>query len=136
SVLVRFDTQLMQDAEISGVGYHQGELTGYEVREYLLEKWGRRCAYCGTEGVPLQIEHLIPRIRGGSDRVSNLALACESCNQKKGKLTAVEFGYPQLMTQASAALKDAAAVNSGRWALWQRLVESGLPVETGSGGRT
>ena len=32
--LVRFDMQVMQDAEISGVAYQQGELQGYEVREY------------------------------------------------------------------------------------------------------
>lgn len=32
--LVRFDTQLMQDAEVSGIAYQQGELQGYEVREY------------------------------------------------------------------------------------------------------
>ena len=31
----------MENAEISGVEYQQGELQGYEVREYLLEKWGR-----------------------------------------------------------------------------------------------
>ena len=41
---VRFDTQKMQNPEISGVEYQQGELLGYEVREYLLEKWGRTCA--------------------------------------------------------------------------------------------
>src|SRR5258708_4657519 len=40
--LVKFDTQLMQDAEISGVAYQQGELAGYEVREDLLEKCQRR----------------------------------------------------------------------------------------------
>lgn len=62
--LVHFDTQLMQNAEISGVTYQQGELAGYEVREYLLQKWGRRCAYCGCSGVPLQVEHLIPRHEG------------------------------------------------------------------------
>ncbi len=31
--LVRFDTQLLENAEITGVEYQQGELTGYEVRE-------------------------------------------------------------------------------------------------------
>src|SRR5262245_20553159 len=82
--LVRFDTQLMQNAEISGVEYQQGELAGYEVREYLLEKWNRRCAYCGTTSVALQVEHIVPRSRGGSDRVSNLTLACEACNERKG----------------------------------------------------
>src|SRR5579863_2887476 len=41
--LVRFDTQALQNPEISGVEYQQGELIGYEVREYLLVKWGRQC---------------------------------------------------------------------------------------------
>ena len=51
--LVRFDTQALENPEISGVEYQQGELLGYEVREYLLEKWGRKCAYCGAENGPL-----------------------------------------------------------------------------------
>jgi len=34
---VKFDMQLMENAEISGVEYQQGTLQGYEVREYLLE---------------------------------------------------------------------------------------------------
>jgi len=134
--LVRFDTQLMQNAEISGVEYQQGELAGYEVREYLLEKWGRKCAYCGAANAPLQVEHLVPRIRGGSNRVSNLTLSCESCNQKKGNRTAAEFGYPHLMAQAKASLKDVAGVMTTRWALWRALAASGLPLEVGTGGHT
>jgi 5-methylcytosine-specific restriction endonuclease McrA len=74
---VKFDTQLMENPDISGIEYQQGELAGYEVREYLLSKWGRKCAYCSKTGLPLQIEHIIPRSRGGSDRVSNLTLACK-----------------------------------------------------------
>jgi hypothetical protein len=61
--LVKFDTQLLQHPGISGVEYQQGELAGYEVREYLLEKWQRRCAYCGAQNVPLQIEHIVPKVR-------------------------------------------------------------------------
>ncbi|WP_129670475.1 RNA-guided endonuclease IscB [Candidatus Chloroploca sp. Khr17] len=134
--LVRFDTQQMQNAEVSGVAYQQGTLAGYEVRQYLLEKWNRRCAYCHATDVPLQIEHMTPRSRGGSDRVSNLTLACEPCNTRKGTQTAAEFGYPHLQAQARLPLKDAAAVNSTRWALSQRLVATCLPVEAGTGGRT
>jgi hypothetical protein len=37
---VRFDMQLLASPEISGVEYQQGTLYGYELREYLLEKWG------------------------------------------------------------------------------------------------
>jgi 5-methylcytosine-specific restriction endonuclease McrA len=54
----RFDTQKLQKPEISGVEYQQGELAGYELREYLLEKWGRQCAYCGAKNIPLEIEHI------------------------------------------------------------------------------
>jgi 5-methylcytosine-specific restriction endonuclease McrA len=70
--LVRFDLQQMENPEISGVEYQQGTLAGYEVREYLLEKWGRKCAYCGKKGVSLQIDHLDCRARGGSNRIANL----------------------------------------------------------------
>lgn len=134
--LIKFDTQQLQNPEISGVEYQQGELIGFEVREYLLEKWGRRCAYCGATGVPLQVEHIVPRSRGGTDRVSNLTLACAPCNQAKGDHTAAEFGHPGIQAQARQPLKDAAAVNTTRWALYRALGATGLPVETGSGGRT
>src|SRR6266545_937757 len=134
--LVCFDTQLMQNAEISGLAYQQGALAGYEVREYLLAKWGRTCAYCGKTDTPLEVEHLVPKGRGGSDRVSNLTIACHDCNQRKGSQTAVEFGFPHLMNVAQTPLKDAAAVNSVRWALYERLGATGLCVEAGSGGRT
>jgi len=134
--LVKFDTQLMQNAEISGMLYQQGTLEGYEVREYLLEKWQRACAYCGAKDVPLEVEHIVPRSRHGSDRVSNLTLACEPCNQRKGTQTAAEFGYPEIQAQAKQPLRDAAAVNVTRWALYERLQATGLSVETGTGGRT
>ena len=140
--LVRFDTQAMQTPGITGVQYQQGTLAGYEVREYLLEKWQRTCAYCGAQAVPLQIEHIQPKSLGGSERISNLTLACAPCNQRKGRRPVAEFlhGQPEqlkrLHAQAKAPLKDAAAVNATRWALYETLKATGLPVETGSGGRT
>jgi 5-methylcytosine-specific restriction endonuclease McrA len=140
--LVRFDLQQVENPEINGVEYQQGTLVGYEVREYLLEKWKRKCAYCGKENVPLQIEHVHPRSRGGTDRVSNLALACEPCNRDKGNQSIEDFlkGKPdvlaKILRQARAPLKDAAAVNVTRWALFQRLKVFGVPIECGSGGRT
>jgi len=134
--LVKFDTQAMLSPEINGVEYQQGELSGYEVREYLLEKFGRKCIYCGSENVPLQVEHIVPRARGGTNRVSNLTLACEPCNKAKGNRTAAEFGHPEVQVQAKKPLKDAAAVNATRWALYRRIEATGLPVEVGTGGRT
>ena len=140
--LVRFDMQLMENPEIEGVEYQQGTLAGYETREYLLYKWGRKCAYCGKENIPLQIEHIVPRAKGGSNRVSNLCLACEKCNLAKGTKNIEEFlrKKPDLLkriwAQAKAPLKDAAAVNTTRWELYRRLEAFGLPIECGSGGLT
>lgn len=134
--LVRFDTQMMENAEISGVEYQQGELQGYEIREYLLAKFDRKCCYCGKKDCPLEIEHIIPKARGGSNRVTNLCLACRDCNEKKGTQTAKEFGFPDIQATAKKPLKDVAAINSVRWAILGMLKATGLPVETGTGGRT
>src|SRR5258708_673637 len=138
--LVKFDLQAMDNPEISGVKYQQGTLAGYEVREYLLEKWKRMCAYCGKKNIPLQIEHIQPRAKDGTHRVSNLCLACEQCNLAKGiqDIRVVLAKKPEvlkrILAQAKAPLKDAAAVNTTRWALSERLKEAGLPVAYGSRG--
>jgi len=112
-----FDQQKMQHPEITGVEYQQGELRGYEVREYLLEKWQRKCAYCGKEDVPLEVEHIVPKSRGGSDRVSNLAISCHDCNREKGNLTAEEFGHPEIQKKTRQSLKATAFMNVIRWKL-------------------
>jgi 5-methylcytosine-specific restriction endonuclease McrA len=140
--LVKFDLQAMQNPEISGKEYQQGELAGYEVREYLLEKWGRKCAYCGVENVPFEVEHIHPKSKGGSDRVSNFTLACRGCNQAKGNQDIRDFLskkpdiLSRILKQASQPLKDATAVNSTRWALFQQLKQTGLPIEVSTGSTT
>jgi len=140
--LVKFDMQAMQNPEISGILYQQGELAGYEMREYLLEKFNRTCIYCGAKNVPLQVEHVVPKALGGSNRISNLTLACDACNKAKGTLPIEEYlkGKPSLLkkikAQLKTPLKDAAAVNATRWELWRRLSALGLPVECGSGALT
>lgn len=139
---VRFDTQLLRNPEISGIEYQQGTLFGYEVREYLLEKWNRACTHCSAEGLPLQIEHILAKSRGGTNAITNLCLACQVCNQKKGNRSIEDFlkGKPDLLkrilVQAKAPLKDAAAVNSTRLAIVRELEALGPPVSTSTGGRT
>ena len=124
--LVRFDPQAMENPDIEGCQYQQGSLAGY----------------CSKQNIPLQIEHIIPRAKGGTDRVSNLTLACEQCNLAKGTQDIVVFlkekpdVLKRMLAQAKAPLKDAAAVNATRWALYERLKDIELPVECGSGGLT
>ncbi|MDJ0532588.1 MAG: RNA-guided endonuclease IscB [Xenococcaceae cyanobacterium MO_207.B15] len=140
--LVRFDMQLMRNPNIQGKEYQQGTLAGYETREYLLDKWNRQCAYCGIKDVPLQIEHIHPRAKGGSESITNLTLSCEECNLKKGVRDVQDFlkkdpsRLAKILIQAKKPLADAAAVNTTRLALLSVLKATGLPVETGSGGLT
>ncbi|MBU2739741.1 RNA-guided endonuclease IscB [Acidithiobacillus concretivorus] len=142
TLLHRFDTQALQNPEISGAEYQHGTLFGYEVREYLLEKWGRKCVYCDAEHTPLTIDHIHPKSKGGSDRVSNLTLACVPCNQHKNNQDVREYlardpkRLARIEAQRKAPLRDAAAVNATRWALFRRLKDTGLDVEVGTGGRT
>lgn len=140
---VKFDLQKLHRPEITGVQYQQGTLAGYEVREYLLEKWQRKCAYCGTDQVTrFEVDHFMPRARGGSDAVSNLVLSCRPCNQAKGVQSAEVFlirdpvRLARIQKQLKAPLHDAAAVNATRNVLFTALLHTSLPVMTGTGGQT
>lgn len=134
---VRFDTQKLAFPEIQNIEYQQGTLFGYEIREYLLEKWGRKCAYCDMQNIPLQIDHMIPKSRGGSNRIDNLTLACAPCNQKKSNLPLEMFSPKRAKNLSSKPpLQAAAAVNATRNALWNELTKLSLPCEAGTGGQT
>ena len=139
---VRFDTQAMQRPGIKGIEYQQGELAGYEIRQYVLSRGNHKCAYCGAKDVPLQMEHIHPRSKGGTNRVSNLVPACEPCNTRKGAKPVEQFlarkpnVLAQIKRQLKVPLKDTAAVNATRYVIGNALKEVGLPVSFWSGGRT
>jgi len=67
--------------------YNLEAVTGSEARrkwrQSIKEKWNYECAYCGSEE-NLTLDHITPRSKGGSDRVTNILCACHSCNQSKG----------------------------------------------------
>jgi len=139
--VVKCGTQAMQHPGIEGREYPPGERAGYGVREFLLDMWNRQCAYCDRRDLPLQVEHIHARANGGTNRVSNLTLACAACNVAKGTQDIRDFLKDQpdqlerLLALARKPLKDAAAVATTRWVLYEHLQACGLP-QTGSGGRT
>ena len=88
----RFDTQLMADQEISGRQYQQGELAGWQLRSYVFHRDGARCVYCGdAKAERYELDHILPKSRGGTDRVSNLVVSCQQCNIAKGNSSIEEF---------------------------------------------
>lgn len=56
-----------------------------EVRKYVLQRDKYQCQSCGkTQGeTTLNIDHIIPLAKGGSNDLSNLQTLCQGCNQKK-----------------------------------------------------
>jgi 5-methylcytosine-specific restriction endonuclease McrA len=140
--VVRFDTAALQHPELQGQEYQRGTLFEAEVKEYLLVKWQHQCAYCSATATRLEMDHVHPRSRGGSNRVSNLVIACQVCNEAKADQPIEAFlaNQPELLAhiqqQMKTPLADAAAVNSTRWRLSEELKALGLPIEVGTGGRT
>lgn len=74
------------------VPYKHVELT----RRNIMRRDGFQCQYCGAKDVPLTIDHVIPRSRGGTDNWENLVCACIHCNNRKGDRTPEEAGMQLL----------------------------------------
>jgi 5-methylcytosine-specific restriction endonuclease McrA len=142
SELVKFDMQKLRNPEIEGVEYQRGTLFGYELREYLLHKWQHQCAYCDKKDIPLEIDHIIPKSKGGSDSAANLLISCRNCNEKKSNKSLSEFlnkkpeKIVKINKQLKSPLKDAAAINTIRYAIGDCLKNYSLPIIFGTGGQT
>ena len=67
-----------------------------QIRAQVRERAQNACEYCHLHQddsplATLHIEHIIPKIHGGSDDIDNLALACIDCNLHKGtNLTGID----------------------------------------------
>jgi 5-methylcytosine-specific restriction endonuclease McrA len=83
------------------------------------------CAYCGgLLDVPDWVfDHAVPPCRSGTYRLANLRLACRSCNESKGLLTADEFRellqllsgwHPRARADLLARLKAGGRRRAGR----------------------
>jgi hypothetical protein len=55
------------------------------VRFAVLKRCGYACAYCGRRPpeVVLELDHILPVVRGGTNRPDNLTAACRDCNRGK-----------------------------------------------------
>ena len=66
-------------------------MIGKRLRQRVARQAQFRCGYCQTQevvsGIPLTLEHIIPKARGGEDVETNLWSSCRLCNEDKGVLT-------------------------------------------------
>ena len=126
----KFDTQKLKNPEISGTQYQQGRMFGYaDKKVYLLERENRCCIYCGilASKAKMEIEHVVPKSKGGADSLNNLVLSCKACNQAKGNQDVQTFlkDKPSVLKRVKAHLssnyRDAAHTNSIRLFILNKL---------------
>jgi 5-methylcytosine-specific restriction endonuclease McrA len=67
-------------------------------RKNLMIRDGFQCQYCGHRPSQrdLNLDHVVPRSRGGNDTWENLVVSCRACNLKKGRRTPLEAGMALL----------------------------------------
>ncbi len=63
------------------------------LKRSLMRRQDNTCTYCGYRRIAasMEIDHIIPVVRGGSNDESNLQVICHSCNRRKGLQTDEEF---------------------------------------------
>ena len=82
--IANFDIAKINNPDIEKELYQQGNMYGYEnIKQYLLAREHGTCQYCKKKkNDKWHIHHIVPKSKGGSDRVDNLALLHESCHKK------------------------------------------------------
>jgi len=95
-------------------------------RRNVFQRDGHCCQYCGGEGDPLSIDHVVPRSRGGADVWDNMVTACLRCNVRKGNRTPQEAGMPlrRIPRRPHLSLKFEATrqIRAGRYGEWAKYV--------------
>jgi len=90
-------------------------------RRNLMLRDGYRCQYCGRSAGEraLNIDHVLPRSRGGRESWENLVTACQPCNRRKGERTPLEAGMPLLRRAAAPSWSLAAQLLLGAPAAYE-----------------
>lgn len=87
--IVNFDIQKIENEEIYGTDYQQGDMLGYQnLRSYLMAREKGKCQLCKKEfskGSPSHVHHCKQRNENGSNRVKNLAILHKKCHTKLHK---------------------------------------------------
>jgi len=121
-----FDIQKIKNPDISGKEYQNGEQTDFwNVREYVLYRDRHTCQACKgkSKDQVLQIHHIIPRSKGGTDRPDNLITLCRTCHKK------LHDGKLKLKFNKIKNFKAETFMSTIRWKIVDKLKEAGFLVE-------
>lgn len=132
--MAQFDAQWIKNPGLTGTDYQHGPQLGFwNVREYVLFRDGHQCQCCygKSKDKVLNVHHVQSR-KTGNNSPDNLITLCETCHK------AYHAGKVELNLKRSFhSLRDAAAMNIMRWAVYNRLkAELTVPVRITYGYKT
>lgn len=79
--------------------------TEHRFRRAIIDAWDECCAYCGCKPSSITLDHVIPKVKGGSTQRSNLVPACARCNGSKGHSDVWDWYQLQLFYCAARGQK-------------------------------
>jgi 5-methylcytosine-specific restriction endonuclease McrA len=99
-------------------------------RRNIYELYGYKCCYCGKKfpSSELNLDHIIPKSRGGKTDWSNVVTACLQCNIKKGNNLPREVGMqlkikpkkPEKVSRLYLILNSPVKIKSS----WQKFIDN------------
>lgn len=119
-----FDMQKLKNPDIQGEEYQNGELKGHtSVRQYVLYRDKHQCIHCKNTNQPLEVHHIKPRSKGGTERPGNMVSLCIECHEKlhQGE---IELSKKSLKYWTNKEYKYASHVNSMKDYIVQSLKKS------------
>ncbi len=111
-----------------------GEVPMREVtftRKNIFSHYGFRCCYCAHPfpSDELNLDHIMPRSRGGVSAWSNVVPSCIPCNKRKGSRLPKEAGMKLALLPSRPKARPGAAVllqNGNARQTWRQFLDKGL----------
>lgn len=81
--------------QINGTELVTKRVTKNRFRRSIIDAWDGCCAYCGDRPDKITLDHVVPKIKGGTTSMQNLVPACARCNVKKNHCDVWEWFQAQ-----------------------------------------
>ena len=120
----KFDTHLLKDPTVNGVGYQNGECKGFENKKaFVRYRDNYECQYCHgkTGDTRLEVHHIKPKNENGTDDLRNLITLCSVCHDDyhDDKIT-LDVKEEELDDRNAESLRHAAMMNAMRYEIYER----------------